>query len=124
MLSEREVKSAISSAVKKYARTQANLFFIKNRLDERVDNDDVDYLENLFNMISEEGPSVMESSSDKFFNQPNYVDFYNSLIESDKKEEVRTFCIEYPNEIRKFTVRQVYLAILQLIKDELQSLYD
>ena len=123
MLSNREVKSAVSLAIKKYARTQANYFYLKNHLYEKFDSEDVEFFEGLIDAISNLGEHSFELR-DKFFSQPNYLDFYNSLIDSDKREEVREFCLKEHEKIKSSTERMIVNSILQLLADKLEELYD
>lgn len=117
MLSLTEIKSLVKLAIKKYARTQANFFYFKNKLDEREEAGDIEFFQSLL-----ESMTTQDIPQDKIFSQPNYVDFYNTLIDSDKREEVRAFCLDNDELIKKITVSSVKNAIVQLVLDKVEDL--
>lgn len=115
MLSTREVKVLAKLAIDKYARTQANYFFFKNKMDEREEEGDLKYFEDILEALVSSGPDSIPD--DKVFSQPNYVDFYNTLIDSDKREEFRDFCLNNDGLIKQATINAIKKAVVQLIMD-------
>ena len=120
MLSTREVKVLVKLAIEKYARTQANYFFFKNRMNEREEEGDLKYFEDILEALVSSG--VDGIPDDKVFSQPNYVDFYNTLIDSDKREEFREFCLNNDGLIKTATIQSIKKATVQLLMDTVQEL--